>query len=384
TWADALGSSKIMVTENFALIGKNGTPVLDVKNDGSINMNITSLKIGEYNALTTNDKSDIESEVADKVINTTKPYVHIAYADTEDGQGLSFNPSGKQYIGFAKSHLPTPSGIASNYEWSKYVGADGYEGADGVGIKSTTVRYASSTSGTNQPSTGWSSTIPTVAPGNYLWTEVVWEYTNNEKKKSYTVARIGEDGRDGVDGVDGIGITSTRIEYANHTSGIDVPSEGWQSTIPSPIKGQYQWTRTVVGYTEGSPSTSYSVSYIPTDGQKGTDGNGIKSTSITYAQSLSGTIAPSDWLDKMPEPKQGQYIWTKTVITYTDNSTSTAYSTAYNAKDGAKGDKGEDGYTPIKGVDYFDGNDGISITKVQEYYLTSDKDAGITIKGYDW
>src|SRR5699024_4211625 len=47
TWADALGSSKIMVTENFALIGKNGTPVLDVKNDGSINMNITSLQRSE-------------------------------------------------------------------------------------------------------------------------------------------------------------------------------------------------------------------------------------------------------------------------------------------------------------------------------------------------
>lgn len=122
TWADALGSSKITVTEKFALLGKNGRPVLDVNNDGSINMNVTSLKIGEYNALTTDDKRDIEAEVADKVIKTTEPYIHIAYADTEDGQGLSFNPSGKHYIGFSKSHLPTPSGTASSYEWSKYVG----------------------------------------------------------------------------------------------------------------------------------------------------------------------------------------------------------------------------------------------------------------------
>src|SRR5699024_5312476 len=147
-------------------------------------------------------------------------------------------------IGFAKSHLPTPSGIASNYEWSKYVGADGYEGADGVGIKSTTVRYASSTSGTNQPSTGWSSTIPTVAPGNYLWTEVVWEYTNKEKKKSYTVARIGADGANGKDGVagkDGVGIKSTTITYGVSPNETTQPAT-YTPTVPTLVKGQYLWT----------------------------------------------------------------------------------------------------------------------------------------------
>lgn len=122
TWADALGSSNITVTENFALLGQDGIPVLDVNKDGSINMNVSTLKVSGNFALTTGDKKDIEKEVTDNVIKTTEPYVHIAYADTKDGQGLSFNPSGKQYIGFAKSHLPTPSGTASNYKWSKYVG----------------------------------------------------------------------------------------------------------------------------------------------------------------------------------------------------------------------------------------------------------------------
>lgn len=350
TWADALGSSKIMVTENFALMGKNGKPVLDVKNDGSINMNITSLKIGEYNALTTNDKSDIESEVADKVINTTKPYIHIAYADTEDGQGLSFNPSGKQYIGFAKSHLPTPSGTASNYEWSKYVGADGYEGADGVGIKSTTVRYASSTSGTSQPSTGWSSTIPTVEPGNYLWTEIVWTYTNSEKKQSYTVARIGADGANGKDGVagkDGVGIQKTEVHYASSTSGTTKPSTGWNLTVPTTSPGNYLWTRTTWTYTDGSKEEGYSVSRIGKDGNTGKDGIagkdgvGIKSTVINYATSSSGTTKPtSGWTSTIPSVAPGNYLWTRTVWTYTDNDVETGYSVS---RIGEKGDKGDTG-----------------------------------------
>ena len=357
TWADALGSSKIMVTENFALMGKNGKPVLDVKNDGSINMNITSLKIGEYNALTTNDKSDIESEVADKVINTTKPYIHIAYADTEDGQGLSFNPSGKQYIGFAKSHLPTPSGTASNYEWSKYVGADGYEGADGVGIKSTTVRYASSTSGTSQPSTGWSSTIPTVEPGNYLWTEIVWTYTNSEKKQSYTVARIGADGADGKDGVagkDGVGIQKTEVHYASSTSGTTKPSTGWNLTVPTTSPGNYLWTRTTWTYTDGSKEEGYSVSRIGKDGNTGKDGIagkdgvGIKSTVINYATSSSGTTKPtSGWTSTVPSVAPGNYLWTRTVWTYTDNDVETGYSVSRVGKDGTDGTNGKDG-TGIK------------------------------------
>ena len=354
TWADALGSSKIMVTENFALIGKNGTPVLDVKNDGSINMNITSLKIGEYNALTTNDKSDIESEVADKVINTTKPYIHIAYADTEDGQGLSFNPSGKQYIGFAKSHLPTPSGTASNYEWSKYVGDDGYEGADGVGIKSTTVRYASSTSGTSQPSTGWSSTIPTVEPGNYLWTEIVWTYTNSEKKKSYTVARIGADGANGKDGVagkDGVGIKSTTITYGVSPNETTQPAT-YTSTVPTLVKGQYLWTKTVWVYTDSTTETGYTKTYIPKDGNDGTngiagkDGVGIKSTVINYATSSSGTTKPtSGWTTTIPSVAPGNYLWTRTVWTYTDNDVETGYSVSRVGKDGEKGDTGDKGAT---------------------------------------
>lgn len=77
------------------------------------------------------------------------------------------------------------------------------------------------------------------------------------------------------------------------------------------------------------------------DGQNGIDGNGIASTEVTYQASTSGTMTPTGvWTTDVPDVTQGQYLWTKTVTTYTDTTTSTSYSVAYQATDGAKGDDG--------------------------------------------
>ena len=370
TWADALGSSKITVTDNFALIGQNGRPVLDVNNDGSINMNVTSLKIGQYNALTTDDKSDIESEVADKVIKTTEPYIHIAYADTEDGAGLSFDPSGKQYIGFAKSHLPTPSGTASNYTWSKYVGADGYEGADGVGIESTAVRYALSTSGTSTP-TDWLDKMPEPKQGYYLWTRTVITYTNGISSTLYTTSysakdgEKGDPGKDGVVGKDGVGIKSTTITYGVSANETTQPAT-YTSTVPTLVKGQYLWTKTVWVYTDDTTETGYTKTYIPKDGNDGKngivgkDGVGISKTTITYAKSSSGTTAPTTgYTTTVPSANPGEFIWTKTVWTYTDNTNETGYSV------------GKIGNTGASGKDGNPGKDGVGIQKTEIHYAKS-------------
>ena len=73
-------------------------------------------------------------------------------------------------------------------------GSDGIAGKDGVGIESTTITYTSSTSGTTKPSSGWSSTIPSVSSGNFLWTKTVWTYTDNTSETGYSVAKMGVDG----------------------------------------------------------------------------------------------------------------------------------------------------------------------------------------------
>ena len=83
-------------------------------------------------------------------------------------------------------------------------GKDGIAGKDGVGIKNTTFFYASSTSGTTTPTSGWSTTIPSVSPGNYLWTKTTWTYTDNTSESGYSVAKMGSTGAQGPQGPQGI------------------------------------------------------------------------------------------------------------------------------------------------------------------------------------
>ena len=162
------------------------------------------------------------------------------------------------------------------------------------------------------------------------------------------------------DGKDGVGIQNTDITYANSTSGTTAPSTGWISAVPTLVKGQYLWTKTVWTYTDNSSETGYSVSYISKDGNNGTDGLagkdgvGIKTTTITYVGSTNGTTAPTTgYTTAVPSVPAGQYLWTKTVWTYTDNTSETGYSVAMM---GLKGDKGDPG---IKGSD---GTSGIIVS----------------------
>ena len=119
-------------------------------------------------------------------------------------------------------------------------------------------------------------------------------------------------------------ITSTSVEYQKSSSGTAAPST-WQSTIPDVPAGQYLWTKTTVYYSNGKSTVSYSVAK---QGSTGAAGKGIKSTAITYAKSSSNTAAPSSgWQGSVPATDStNKYLWTRTVFTYTDNTTSTSYT----------------------------------------------------------
>lgn len=155
-------------------------------------------------------------------------------------------------------------------------GKDGVAGKNGVGLRSTVITYAPSTSGTNAPSVGWTSTVPVISAGQYLWTKTTWNYTDNTSETGYSVARIGRDGntgRDGVAGKDGVGIRATTVVYASSTSGTVPPSSGWASQIPSVPAGQYLWTRTTWSYTDNTSETGFSVAKMGDTGQKGAKGD---------------------------------------------------------------------------------------------------------------
>lgn len=142
----------------------------------------------------------------------------------------------------------------------------------------------------------------------------------------------------GRDGEDGVGFQSSIATYQYHTSGTSAPTGTWLNYVPPVQKGKYLWTRITTKYTDNSTVNTYSVAYQATDGQKGDDGKGIASSSITYQSHTNGTSAPTGiWRAYIPTVPKGGFLWTRTITTYTDGSTSTTYSTSYYATDGEKG-----------------------------------------------
>lgn len=167
------------------------------------------------------------------------------------------------------------------------------------------------------------------------------------KKFSFAVAKTGATGSQGAAGTDGNGVQSTVVEYQTGSDGTTAPTGAWTAAIPTVTAGQFLWTRTTITYTDHTSSTVYSVGMMgatgPT-GATGSAGKGISSTKVTYQAGSSGTSAPTGtWADTPPAVGAGQYLWTRTTITYTDASSSTAYAVGMMGATGATGATGETG-----------------------------------------
>ena len=132
----------------------------------------------------------------------------------------------------------------------------------------------------------------------------------------------GDKGDKGDTGAAGKGIVSTTITYQKSSSGTTVPNGTWSSSIPNVGASEYLWTKTVITYTSGDPSVSYSV------GMMGDTGRGITSVTTEYYISTSQeTLVDGSWSESQPEWEEGKYIWTRSKIVY-NNPTSTEYTTA--------------------------------------------------------
>ena len=154
-------------------------------------------------------------------------------------------------------------------------GRDGIAGKDGKGIKATAITYQASTNGTTAPTGTWSTSVPSVAKGSFLWTRTIWTYTDNTTETGYAVAYMGTNGNNGTNGIagkDGVGIKTTTITYAGSTSGTTAPTSGWNSQVPNVPAGQYLWTKTVWDYTDKTSETGYSVAKMGNNGTPGPQG----------------------------------------------------------------------------------------------------------------
>ncbi|MGO0077535.1 hypothetical protein ACTMS3_04610 [Streptococcus suis] len=305
------------------------------------------------------------------------PFIHTAWADSADGsQGFSITVStGKAYFGTCTTYSDTnPTGADPTdyrlYNWSKT------KGDAGRGIVNTTHYFLATAQGggVTASTSGWTTTAQyTSESKKYLWNYTVTEYSDNTSQTSIPIiigvhGAKGDKGNDGIPGRDGVGIRLTTVTYGISSSDTVQPTS-WSNNVPTLVKGQYLWTKTVWTYTDNHTETGYQKTYISRDGNNGRDGIpgkdgvGIRSTTITYGKSTSGTIQPTSWTSQVPSVPNGQFLWTKTVWAYTDNTSETGYSVAKMGETGPKGEQG------IQGLSYhlFTTNYQYNQTSISQY-----------------
>ena len=196
------------------------------------------------------------------------PYFHTAYADSADGQlGFSTtNASGKLYMGTCTDYIQSDPTDYRAYTWVKIkgekgdTGATGPAGRDGKGVKGYKITYQAGTSGVTYPTGNWSSSIPTVPKGQYLWSKTTLTYTDNTTSDTYSVAYFPVNG---ATGATGNGISSYTAEFYLSTSKATQSGGSWTTTPPTWSNGKYIWTRYKIGYTNGS--TAYTTPHCSSE-----------------------------------------------------------------------------------------------------------------------
>lgn len=82
---------------------------------------------------------------------------------------------------------------------------------------------------------------------------------------------------------------------------------------------------------------SFSIAFKGQTGQNGTSVT-VKSTSVTYQVGASGTTKPTgEWQTEIPNVPNGQFLWTKTVVTYSNGQHTESYSVSYEGTNGIDG-----------------------------------------------
>lgn len=346
-------------------------------------------------------------------------YTWIRYADDERGSGISNNPTGKEYIGFAYNKTTsTESNIPSDYTWSLIKGTDGIPGEPGKDGNPTYtwIKYSDYPDGTGMYDIPTDQTVyigiatnkDTEKEGNnkqdYTWSKFKGEdgsasYKSTVFKRSNDKPSIPTGGSyasptpsgwsDGIPDGESILWASTRIFTSDGkapqqstwttprqmTDTADFDVEFSSVANPSAPSGHpntnTQWsnaqsTNTIWMATSTKRNgvwSAWSVSKIK--GETGKEGTGISSIEELYAVSSSKNTPPSGWYGNMPEmTPTNKYLWNKERIYLSDGTTKESVQ--------------------IIGVYGDTGVAGNGISSITNYYLATTASSGVTTSTPGW
>lgn len=146
------------------------------------------------------------------------------------------------------------------------------------------------------------------------------------------------------DGKDGKSVVLTDVEYAISESSTTAPTTGWQTTAPTWEDGKYIWSRTRVDYSDKTSTYTKAACITGGKGATGSAGVGIKSIVEEYYLSTSATsLLNGSWSTTRPEWTDKWYIWTRSKITYTNDTVTTTDAICVTGSKGDTGAAGSDG-----------------------------------------
>ena len=323
---------------------KIGDTVRIVDNQGKLYLSSRVLELESSECLKTykatlGDFLIQESGISDKVAelaaqykdiaNKRVFYTWVAYADTKDGTGISLDSTGKKYMGTVYNKITPTVDISdpSIFNWVLLKNPELFRS------------YVLSTSGLIlKPGV----TEQTILKANIF-------YGQDDVSNDYTIKWY----KDGSYISTGRNLSVSRSTLTNDTTVFTFNAEETDGTVVT--------------------TNEVTVSVVQ-DGEKGDTGaNGADGSSITilsnkvyYKGSTQATTPPTGtWSETVVSVPQGDYLWTKNNITYSDDTSSTTYSVSRNGVDGNDGEKGDKGDP---------GADGKGVSSIDtEYYVSTSK-----------
>ncbi len=347
-----------------AVLEESGTVFIGImgeKGNQRITSSLVRYRVGEGASVT--DLLDPDT------VHSLMDLVNEALADsggiTGKRTGTTFTPS------------VSSAGVIS---WTNDGGLDNpspvnIKGAQGVGVQSVSVYLARSTSSTSAPTSGYSTSVPTLTSGyRYLWGYLRFTLTNNQTTetakmimgvygntgaqgpsgvsptlsatkadKTTTITITDANGTrelaqilDGIDGTDGSDVTSkisSIVQYycrSSSNSTAPTATSGWSTTLPT-LSSSYptMWTYFKVNYEDGSSVDSQPV-LIGNYNERLSSVSAyfqVTSTSDTPSSSASG------WTTSVPTLTSGSpYLWCHlrfTFYAHRSSSTHVVYSNVF-------------------------------------------------------
>lgn len=180
------------------------------------------------------------AERFEKIAKNRNFYTWTAFADDENGTGISANAYGKDYLGIATNRLAKEADLSdpTQYTWVKIKGEQGIPGTAGKDGKTTYfhMKYSAVPNPT-------SYSDMTETPNKYIGTYANYELDDSTDPSKYTWGKFqgdnGEDGADGIPGKNGENGETSYVHFAYATSADGKTGFSTTDTVGKTYMGQY-------------------------------------------------------------------------------------------------------------------------------------------------